>query len=207
MKHKYSLSKTALAAILVTGSTLAFPALAHQNMDGNKGHANQQSGVSANKMMTEKMGNMDMSRMMEKMGSMDMSAMMEKMSSMDMSMMMGKNKGMNMMRRMGVTDLTEEQQNSITGIHDSMRKSHWQLMGSAMDEQVNLRDAMAADRPDPASVGEIYGRMFDLKRKMIESRLETHNAVLDLLSAEQKAQMKNKMMMSGDHDHGKKQGS
>ena len=212
MKYQSTLHKSVLATILVAGVTFSLPVLSHQNMGNSQGHHDQKYGVSPNMMMTEKMGNMDMSKMMDKMGNMDMSGMMEKMSSMDMSMMMGKNKGMRMMQRMGITDLTEDQQKSINGIHDSMRKNHWELMGSAMDEQVNLRDAMAVDRPDPKSVGEIYGRLFDLKRKMIESRLETHNSVLDILSDEQKAQMKKNMMMSGgqgqgkNHDH-TKQGS
>jgi len=204
MKYQSSLNKTAIASLLLAGSIFTVPAVAHQGMDSNKGHHNQQSGVSPGMMMTEKMGNMDMSRMMDKMGNMDMSRMMEKMSSMDMSMMMGKNKGMKMMQRMGITDLSDEQQKSINGIHDSMRKRHWELMGSAMDEQANLRDAMAVDRPDPKVVGEIYGRLFALKQQMVESRLETHNAVLDTLSEEQREQMKNNMMMSGGHGQGKK---
>jgi hypothetical protein len=207
MKYQTTLRETALATILITGSVLTLPVFAHQSVDNNTGHHNQQSGVSPNMMMTEKMGNMDMSRMMGQMGSMNMSAMMEKMSSMNISMMMGKNKGINMMQKMGVTNLTGDQQNSINNLHDSMRKNHWELMGSAMDEQVNLREVLRVDRPDPKSVGEIYGRLFNLKRKMIESRIETRNAVLDLLSEEQVEQMQNKMMMSGGHGHGKNKGA
>ena len=195
MKYQRSFSRTVLATIIFSGGAFALPVLAHQNMDSNKTHHDQQADTSSTMMMAGKMGNMDMSLMMEKM------------SSMDMSMMMSKNQGMNMMRMMGITNLTDEQQNSINQLHDSMRKSHWELMGLAMDERVNLRDAMAADRPDPKNVGGIYGRLFDLKRKMIESQIETHNGVLDLLTEEQAEQMKNNMMMSGGHDHGAKKGA
>lgn len=236
MKFQTSLNKAAIATFFIAGSIIALPTFAHQRMDSSKGHHSQHTDATSNMMMTENMvgmnesgmmghmENMDMSGMMDHMagmdmsemigcmGGMDMSRMMEQIGSMGMSMMMEKNNGMHMMQRMGVTDFTDDQQKSINGIHDAMRKSHWELMGSAMDEQANLRDAMAVERPDPKIVGEIYGRLFDLKRRMIESRLETHNAVLDILSEEQREQMQSNMMMSGGHGQRKnhdpaKQGS
>ena len=104
-----------------------------------------------------------------------------------------------------MTNLTDEQQSSINKLHDSMRTLHWDLMGSAMNEQANLRDTLSVDRPDPKQVGEIYSRLFDLKKQMIESRISTHNSVLDLLTEEQAQQMREGMMMSGNHGHKKEE--
>ena len=202
MNLKHDMGKSIFALVILAGGLASSPMWAHQNSTSSDHHQSE-SGVSPSAMMTEKMGSMDMSLMMEQMGGMDMSAMMEQMSSMDISMMMGNNKGMEMMRRMGVTNLTEAQQNSINQLHDSMRKLHWELMGSAMDEQASLRDTLSVERPDPKQVGQIYGRLFDLKRQMIESRISTHNSVLDLLTEEQAQQMREGMMMSGKHGHNK----
>jgi hypothetical protein len=52
----------------------------------------------------------------------------------------------------------------------------------------DLEDALAAKRPDPDRVGKAYGRVFDVQRRLIVTRVRTANQVAELLSTEAEAQ-------------------
>ena len=207
MKFQQPIGRFILAVSFYSSGALAFPAFAHQSMSGGGGHHGQQQGDAPNMMgMMGNMGGMDMSNMMG--GKMGMGMMRD--MGMGMGMMQGM--GMGMMRGMGISNLTDEQQESLGNLHDAMRKTHWELMGVIIDEQSNLRRAMSEDRPDPNKVGEIYARLAEVKRKMVETRVDTHNKVRDLLTDEQMEQMKGNMMMKhqkqmcGNYGHGKMRG-
>ncbi len=95
--------------------------------------------------------------------------------------MMGKFKGL---------DLSDEQKTKMSEIRYKLRKKHWEIMGPMIDQQAALHKAYAGDRPDPAVVGATYGKIFDLKRQMIEARLAAKNSAMDVLTEEQLARMK-----------------
>ena len=63
-------------------------------------------------------------------------------------------------------------------------------MGEVIDVKAELRKIHAEDRPDPKTAGAVYGKMFDLRRRMIEATLEANNSARDVLTEEQIAQMK-----------------
>ena len=95
--------------------------------------------------------------------------------------MMGKFKGL---------DLSDEQKAKMSEIQYKLRKKHWEIMGPMIDQQAKLHKAYAGGRPDPAAVGAVYGKIFDLKRQMIEARLAARNNAMDVLTEEQLARMK-----------------
>ena len=63
-------------------------------------------------------------------------------------------------------------------------------MGPMIDLHAELHKAYAEERPDPKAIGATYGKIFDLKRQMIEATLEAKNASKDVLTEEQLAKMK-----------------
>ena len=95
--------------------------------------------------------------------------------------------------RMGIIrslNLSDGQQSAINKLSDELQHKNWGLLGSIRDEAAKLRDLYEADRRDPAAIGAEYQKIFDLKRQIIESILVTQNKVEDLLTPEQRNQLK-----------------
>jgi len=100
-----------------------------------------------------------------------------------------------MMGGMGMTpfsmlDLTEQQRTKINKVQDDLRKKNWNTMGKIMDEKARLRDLYAADKRDSKKIGAVYGRIFDLKRRMIEATITARNQQEAILTKEQRKQLK-----------------
>ena len=72
-----------------------------------------------------------------------------------------------------------------------------------MDEQSQLRKLYRSDTPDAKVIGEVYGRIFDYRRQMIEARIEAHNKKRALLTDEQREQYQS---LRRRHRHGASMG-
>ena len=88
-------------------------------------------------------------------------------------------------------DLSEEQRSKVNAIQDEVRKQHWGLMGSMMDEQSRLRDLYEAAKPDSAAIEQGYKRIGELQQKMYESSIDAHKRMDAVLTDEQRKQMHN----------------
>ena len=86
--------------------------------------------------------------------------------------------------------LSKEQQSKIHNLSDELKHKNWAAQGLINDESAKLRDLYEADKRDPAAIGKEYQKVFDLKRQMIESYLDTQNRVEEVLTPEQRAKMK-----------------
>ena len=186
--NKPQLKKLAAAGMLLLGTAaLSLPALSHQDSMSMKG-----SGGSMGMMGGGHMGMMGggdhmgmMGNMMGGGGHMGM-----------MGNMMGGGGHMGMMGMMGMMDkykgldLSDEQKQQMSDIKYKLRKEHWAIMGQMIDQHAALQKAYAGEPPDPAAVGAVYGKIFDLKRQMIEARLKSKNSAKDVLTEEQRAKMK-----------------
>jgi Spy/CpxP family protein refolding chaperone len=73
---------------------------------------------------------------------------------------------------------------------DELRHSNWTTQGLINDETAKLRDLYEADKRDPIAIGKEYLKIYDLKRQMIESDLNTQIRVEEILTPEQIAKMK-----------------
>ncbi len=104
--------------------------------------------------------------------------------------MMGGGMGMMGLGPVWMLDLTPDQRAKINAIRDGLRKQHWEIMGKIMDEQEKLRDLYEADKPDPKKIGPVYDAIFSLRKQMILSRIEAMNAIKDVLTKEQRDQLK-----------------
>ena len=179
--NKLHLNKLAAAGMLLLGTTVfSLPALSHQDSMGMKG-----SGGSMGMMGGGHMGMM---------GGGDHRGM--------MGNMMGGGGHMGMMNKYKGLGLSDEQKQQMSDIKYKLRKEHWAIMGQMIDQHAALQKAYAGDRPDPAAVGAVYGKIFDLKRQMIEARLAAKNSAKDVLTEEQRAQMKKMKHKRGGMMHG-----
>jgi Spy/CpxP family protein refolding chaperone len=86
-------------------------------------------------------------------------------------------------------NLTDEQRAKIGKLQDELRKKQWATMGQIMDERQKLFELYSADSPDAKKVGAVYGKIFDLRRQMIEAAIDTGNRTQALLTQEQRAQL------------------
>lgn len=94
------------------------------------------------------------------------------------------------MGRIQMLDLTKEQRASIHRLQDQLRRTNWDTMGKIMDESSKLRELFAGDKPDAKRIGAVYGNIFNLRRQMIESKIDSHNRVDAVLTTEQRQQLK-----------------
>jgi Spy/CpxP family protein refolding chaperone len=114
--------------------------------------------------------------------------------------------GHGMMGPMWMLDLTTEQRARIREIRDEQRRQNWDTMGKIMDESSRLHDLYGDDQWDPKAIGAVYGKIFDLKRHMIEASIEAHNrreAVLTQEQRDQLSQWNRRMIMGGGFGRGR----
>ena len=93
------------------------------------------------------------------------------------------------MGRIQMLDLTKEQRASIHKLQNQLRRTNWDTMGKIMDESSKLSELFATDKPDSKKIGAVYGNMFNLRRQMIESKIDTHNRIDAVLTEEQHEQL------------------
>lgn len=110
-----------------------------------------------------------------------------------------------MMPHMGMLmslQLSDEQRLKVRKVFDDLKHNNWATMGLINDERTKLRDLYEADKRDPIAIGKEYQKIFDLKRQMIEASIEAENRVDEILTPEQRAQLKAEHHgMHPMHDH------
>jgi Spy/CpxP family protein refolding chaperone len=87
-------------------------------------------------------------------------------------------------------NLSDEQRDKIAAIQEENRKKNWDRMGQMRSEQFKLRRMYYADKVDPAAVAEQQKKVDDLRRQLIQSRVEARNQVQAVLTPEQRKQFR-----------------
>ena len=87
-------------------------------------------------------------------------------------------------------NLSSEQREKIAAIQEENRRKNWDRMGQMRSEQFRLRRLYSAEKLDPAAIAEQQKKVDDLRRQMIQSRAESHNQVMSVLTAEQRKQVR-----------------
>lgn len=111
--------------------------------------------------------------------------------------MMGMGQGMGgMMGGLGMgainaLNLTPQQRTQVNSIQDKLRKDLWQIQGKMLDAQAGLRDAWAAERPEPKKVRQSFNGIADLHGQMIEAEVMAFNQTQDVLTEEQRKKLRN----------------
>lgn len=82
-------------------------------------------------------------------------------------------------------ELTSEQQKQMARIDTDLRKKNWMLQGEIIDARGELFELYADEMPDSKKIGAVYGKIFDLRRKMIEATIDARNRQRSILTDEQ----------------------
>ena len=93
--------------------------------------------------------------------------------------------GMGMMQR-----LDPEQRSEMRELMQQHRPAQFDRMGKMMDLRLELMEAMHAESPDPERVKALHGQMGELQGEMMAEMVRMRGSMLDLLSDEQREQMK-----------------
>ncbi len=94
--------------------------------------------------------------------------------------------GANMADALG---LTAEQREKITKIQETLSTKHWDLMGRIQEQQFKLRELLASEKADDASVGKAYKRVVELRQQMWTAALEVHKQMDAVLTQAQRDQL------------------
>ena len=87
-------------------------------------------------------------------------------------------------------DLSDQQREEITKLRDQLRRQHWGIMGKIMDERSKLSDLYAEDKPDAGKIGAVYGDIAKLQKEMVQTRVDSWNKIQDVLTPQQREQLK-----------------
>ena len=82
--------------------------------------------------------------------------------------------------------LTEEQLTQIGAIAARGRAEATERMNDIADAFAEVSKVLAVAIPDPAAVGEVYGRIFDLQRQSIESSIQIYHDQVGVLDQKQR---------------------
>ena len=84
-------------------------------------------------------------------------------------------------------ELNPEQNTKLRAIIKEHRNKHLPLSMKRLDLVDDLEIAYSSsDKPDPVKIGELYGKIFEVRKEMIQSSLEAKNKVADILTPEQR---------------------
>lgn len=87
-------------------------------------------------------------------------------------------------------DFSEEQRKQIKDMMAQERKMHQQRVENMQGVQQQLQKLYAADKWDSRAITQLYEKMHAEQRKTIGAMAEARNKVYDLMSKEQREQMK-----------------
>lgn len=98
-------------------------------------------------------------------------------------------------------NLTGEQRQKVLAIQEEHRKKNWAAMGEVQAEQYKLRSLYGADKVDADKVAEQQKKVDELRRQLLKSRVDAHNQIAALLTAEQRKELRQRApgwMMDGN---------
>jgi Spy/CpxP family protein refolding chaperone len=104
--------------------------------------------------------------------------------------------GMEMMGY-GMLDLTPEQNTKINKILDDLRHKHFDILGKMMDEKAKMRDLFDEEKLDGKKIGMVQDALSALRKQLLESRVDATNRVREILTKEQRDQLKQMMRGRG----------
>ncbi|CAM4303567.1 periplasmic heavy metal sensor [Vreelandella rituensis] len=89
--------------------------------------------------------------------------------------------------------LDEQQMSTMREMRQEHRAAQLQRMGEMMNLRDDMMQIMQAERPDPEEVKALHGQMANLRGEMMADKVRMHNQMQDLLTDEQREQMRGSM--------------
>ncbi|WP_303907846.1 Spy/CpxP family protein refolding chaperone [Thiohalomonas denitrificans] len=87
-------------------------------------------------------------------------------------------------------NLDEKQRQQIGEIMQQQQKQQWERRARMQEAMNQLNRLYANETPDPEKVGEAYARMSEIQREIAESQVRAHNRMWELLTEEQRQQLR-----------------
>ena len=87
-------------------------------------------------------------------------------------------------------DLKDDQRDKIFAIQEEARTKNFGTMTQMRAEQYKMAKMYNAEKADPKLIGEQQKKVDELRRQMIQSRVETRNEIEAVLTPEQKKQLR-----------------
>ncbi|MDT8879250.1 Spy/CpxP family protein refolding chaperone [Halomonas saccharevitans] len=91
---------------------------------------------------------------------------------------------------MQVLELEPDQRREMRELMQQHRPAQFDRMGQMMDLRMALMEEMHAEAPDPDEVKSLHDQMAELQGAMMADRVRLHNQMQDLLTDEQREQLK-----------------
>ena len=91
---------------------------------------------------------------------------------------------------MQMLDLSDSQRKSIRDIHKGTRTQQLALHDELAEHADELYSLYKKDKPNAKKIGQVYKKIFDIKRTQIELGITTKNKVYDVLTDKQKKKLK-----------------
>jgi len=100
--------------------------------------------------------------------------------------------GMMGMGPMYMLNLSDAQRDKIFKINEDLHKQMWAIMSANMREHFKMKGQFTSgDKVDVSKMLAAHDRMYKSMRQMVEARAKAHNAMIDVLTKEQRDQLKN----------------
>jgi len=119
--------------------------------------------------------------------------------------MMGQGMGPGMMGGQGgmlaALNLSDAQREKVLAIQEEHRTKNWAAMGEMRAEQYKLRSLYGAEKLDADKISEQQKKVDELRRQMLKSRVAAHNQVAEVLTPEQRKELRQRApgwMMEGN---------
>jgi len=90
----------------------------------------------------------------------------------------------------GGLNLSDDQKAKVTQIQRDARRKMWSLMGRMMESRYALQDLYDADKQDAAAINRQFKELEDMRRQMVESSVDMHNRINEILTKEQREQIR-----------------
>lgn len=87
-------------------------------------------------------------------------------------------------------NLSSDQKSKVSKIRKAVRTKHMELMDEMMDAQDKLHELYDADKLDAAAISKQHKVVDDLRRQMVESSVDAHNQISDILTKEQRDKLR-----------------
>lgn len=104
-------------------------------------------------------------------------------------------------------ELNSDQRKQIAQINSELRKRNWALQGEIIDAQEQLFQLYAEETPNAKKIGAVYGKIFDVRRQMIEAAIDSRNRQRAILTEEQREQLRKEPNGWGNGNYGHGRGS
>jgi Spy/CpxP family protein refolding chaperone len=91
---------------------------------------------------------------------------------------------------LAAVDLKDDQRDKIFAIQEEARAKNFGTMTQMRAEQYKLGKMYNAEKVDAKAVGEQQKKVDELRRQMIQSRVETRNQIEAILTPEQKKRLR-----------------